>query len=101
MPGDEGIILQMRIGAVNAVDLFGLPGTERFVTVQAPNARKQALSAKNFVDSGDTSRITVSGIEKRRVGIRDFDRTPPRRPLEWCWTMEPLWGPGRFRGRRS
>ena len=40
MLSDECIVVQMRVGSVDTIDLGGLAGAERLVAVQAPRASK-------------------------------------------------------------
>ena len=43
MPGDEVVIVQMRVGAMHAIDLSELAGAESFVLVEAPETFEQPL----------------------------------------------------------
>lgn len=70
---DEIVVVQMRTGRVNAVDLLKLARTERFVLVEAPDAFEQALAAQDFVQTGDAAAETVRRVEERRVAVGDLD----------------------------
>src|SRR5258706_15639612 len=70
---DEVVIIQMRIGAMDPIDFFALPGAWQLLPVQAPDSFKQSLAAQHLVYSRNAARVTVGGIEERGVCIRDFD----------------------------
>ena len=70
---NEVVVVQMRIGAIDAVDLFRLARAERFVGIEAPDAFEESLAAENFVEAGDAARKMIGGVEKGGVGVGDFD----------------------------
>src|SRR5262249_38997036 len=47
------IVVEVRIGRADAVDLLLLPGSQRLARVEAPDAFQQALAAQDFVAAGD------------------------------------------------
>ena len=62
----------MRILGQHAIDFLDLPRTEIFARIQTPPSGEQALPPEDFVDSCDAARELVSGIEERRVGVRQL-----------------------------
>ena len=68
----KGIVIEMRIGLVDAVDLFPLSGRQIFVGVETPCALEQALSPQNFMNSRNTPSELMGGVEKRGIGISDL-----------------------------
>src|SRR5690242_19731252 len=74
--GDKGVIREMRIRAADAVDLFALAKSERFIRVEAPDAFEQALAPQNLVDTGDAAAKAIRHIKEGGVGVSDFDATP-------------------------
>lgn len=50
-----------------------MPRAESFVGIEAPAAFKKALTAKNFVEAGDTAGKIVGGVEESCVGVGDFN----------------------------
>ena len=50
MCGDEFIVCQVGVGAVDAVDLVRLPGRQIAVVRQAPAALEETLAAQDFVN---------------------------------------------------
>jgi hypothetical protein len=78
----EGIVIQVRIGTIDAVNLIGLTMREILVRIETPPAREQSLPPQDFVDAGDAAAELVRGIEQRRVGIGDLRaQGQPRRAL--------------------
>src|SRR4051794_32452796 len=73
MLGDEGVVVEMGIGMIHTVDLGELAGAEGFVWVQAPDAFEQALSAQNFMQSGDAAFEAIGSIEEGSVGVGNFN----------------------------
>ena len=47
------IVLQVRVGGGDPIQLFGLPGAQTFLRVEAPDAFQQALAAKHLVNAGE------------------------------------------------
>ena len=70
---DEGVVVEVRVGGVDAGNFFGLAGAERFVGIEAPDAFEESLAAENFVEAGDAARKMIGGVEKGGVGVGDFD----------------------------
>jgi hypothetical protein len=73
MSGDEVVVMEMRIGAIDAVNLSELVGAQRFVFIEAPDTFEQALAAQDFMQTGDAASVAVRGIEEGGVAIGDFD----------------------------
>src|SRR5688572_33051555 len=69
---DELVVVQVRVRAVDAVDLLRLPGTHRLMRVEAPGAFQQSLSAQDLVDAGDAAVEVVGAVEERGVAVGDF-----------------------------
>jgi hypothetical protein len=61
------------IGSIDSGDFVSLPRAESFVGIEAPAAFKKALTAKNFVEAGDTAGKIVGGVEESCVGVGDFN----------------------------
>ena len=72
MSGDEIIVVQMRVGATDAVNFIELAGAQRFVLIKAPDAFEQALAAQHFVQTGDAAAEAVRRIEEGGVAVGDF-----------------------------
>ena len=68
---DEGIVIQVRVGGVDAVDLGGLARGKRFLGIQAPGAGKQSLATQDLVNAGNTAGKGVGGIEERGIAVGD------------------------------
>src|SRR5262245_24361996 len=66
---DKFVIGQMRVVAINPVDLFALTGAERLVRIQTPNAFQHSLPTQHFMQARDTAGVAVRGIEKRGVAV--------------------------------
>ena len=71
--GHEGVVGQVRVGAVHAIDLVGLPRAQHLVCVEAARGLEQALPAQHLVDAGDAAGKAVGGVEERGVGVGDLD----------------------------
>src|SRR5436305_275371 len=52
MCGHEAIIIEMRVGPANPVDLFRLACAQTFIRVEAPDTLQQTLAAQDFVNAG-------------------------------------------------
>src|SRR5437016_5108326 len=63
----------MGISSADAVDFFGLAGTQDFGRVEAPGAREQVLAAQYFVDAGYAAGKSMGCIENGGVGVGQFD----------------------------
>ncbi len=66
---DEAIVVEVRVGGVDAGDFFGLAGAEGFVGIETPNSFKEALAAENFMEAGDAAAKMVGCVQKGRVGV--------------------------------
>ena len=73
MFADEDVIVEVRIGGVDAGNFFGLAGAEGFVGIETPDSFEEALTAKNFMEAGDAAAKIVGGVEEGGVGVGDFD----------------------------
>src|SRR6185436_13891455 len=73
MAGDKFVVIQVRVGAVDAVDLLTLARAQRLRRVQAPDAFQKALAPEDFVKAGDAAGIAIRGVEEGGVAISDFD----------------------------
>ena len=65
----EGVIVEVRIGGADAVDLLLLSGAERLARIEAPDAFEQPLPAQDLVAAGDHAVEIVGGVEDRRVAV--------------------------------
>ena len=65
----EFIVVQLRVGTIYAVNLLLLSGTKSFTTIETPNAFKQPLPSKHFMEARDTARKMVWRIKERRIAI--------------------------------
>lgn len=45
MFADEGVVVEVKIGGVDARDFFGLAGAESFIGIEAPNSFQEPLAA--------------------------------------------------------
>ena len=70
MLGDEGVVVEVRVGVVDAVDFGELAGAEGFLGIQAPDAFEQPLAAENFVEAGDASGEGICCVEECGVGVK-------------------------------
>src|SRR5579872_5478566 len=77
--GDEGVIVQVGIATIDAVDFLALTAAEDLVAVQAPGAFEQALAAEDLVQARDAARVAVGSIEESGIGIGDLDRPAQHR----------------------
>src|SRR6266536_2877310 len=73
MLGHKPIIVQLGIGAVDPVDFLALAGTERLAWVETADVFKEPLAAEHLVEARDAAGVTARGIEKRGVGVGDFN----------------------------
>ena len=77
---NEFIVVEMRIGAADAVDLSCLTCGERFSGVEASYALEQSLAAQYFVNPGNAARKIICGIEERGVAVRYLCCMRQKRP---------------------
>jgi len=71
--GDEGVVVELGVGGVDAVDFGELAGAEGFVGVEAPGSCEEALAAEDFVDARDAAGVVVGGVEEGGVAVGDGD----------------------------
>ena len=72
MRGDEIVIVQMRIGVMDACDFLRLSRRQRLLWIQTPCSRQKSLPPKNFMQSRDAPCKAMLRIENRRVAVRDL-----------------------------
>ena len=65
----KSVVVEMRIGRVDAVDFLLLSRSERFSRVEAPDAFQQPLPVKNLMAPGDDAMKVVGHIEDRRIAV--------------------------------
>src|SRR5215831_19864369 len=68
----EVIVVEVRIGGADAVDLLALSGSQRLLRVKAPDTFEQSLPAQDLVAAGDHAVEAVGRIEDRRVAVSDL-----------------------------
>jgi hypothetical protein len=73
MLANERIVVQMRIGCVDAIDLVLLSRAKRFLWIEAPCALQQTLAPQDFVQPCDATSKAVGCVEKGRIRVGDFD----------------------------
>src|SRR5258705_13343004 len=73
MARDEGVVVELGIGAINAIDFGSLAGAQGFARIEAPDSFKQSLAAQDLMQAGDAAGETVSGVEEGGVGVGDGD----------------------------
>src|ERR1017187_3203348 len=72
---DEGIVVQVRVGGINAVNLFTLARAETFTGVKTPDAFKQSLTPQHLVQTGDATGEVIRRIEEGRIAVGDLNGT--------------------------
>ena len=72
MGAHERIVVEVRIGGADAVDLLALSGSQRLLRVETPDAFEQSLPAQDLVAAGDHALETVGRVEDRRVAVGDL-----------------------------
>ena len=72
MRGDEGVVVQMRIGVMDARDFLRLTGRQCLIRIKTPCSRQKSLTSKDFMKAWNTACKTMLRIENRRVTIRDL-----------------------------
>src|ERR1035438_4959341 len=75
MRGDEAIVVQVRVGGINAVNLFTLARAETFTGVKTPDAFKQSLTPQHLVQTGDATGEVIRRIEEGRIAVGDLNGT--------------------------
>src|SRR5437016_1542275 len=68
--------MQMRVGAINAINFRKLAGAEGFIFVEAPKSFQQTLATQHFMDSGDATSKAIRGIEEGGIAIGDLHTQP-------------------------
>ena len=76
MRGDEGIVVQVRVGGIDAVDLLTLARAETFTRVEAPDAFKQSLPPQHLVQARDAAGKVVRRVEEGGVAVGDLSGAP-------------------------
>jgi AraC-like DNA-binding protein len=64
MSGHEVVVVEMRVGAIDAVNFSELAWDERFAFIEAPDALQEPLAAQHFVQTGDATSEAVSSIDR-------------------------------------
>jgi hypothetical protein len=84
--GDEFVIVEVGIRAVDPVDLRELSLREALARIEAPSTGHQSLSAQNLMNTGDAPGKAVGGIEESgvRVGELMCAHDPLRRDRARC-----------------
>jgi len=100
---NEIVILQMWVGAANAIELITLSGAELLVWIETPDSFEQALSAQDFMNASDAAGESIRDIENRGVCVSDFDGEPEhfnwngrgtlRKTAAFCVQFDCLSGP--------
>src|SRR5262249_60663593 len=62
----EGIVVEMRIGRADPVDLLLMPGSQRLARVETPDAFDQALAAQDYGSAGEQATEDVRVMEGGR-----------------------------------
>ncbi len=68
----EGVVVEMRVGGADPVDLFLLARSQGLVRVEAPDAREKPLPAQDLVAAGDDAVEVIRDVEDRRVAVGDL-----------------------------
>ena len=68
----EVIVVEMRIGLINSINLARLAGTEPFVFIETPDALQQTLASQHLVNAGDATMKTIGRVEERGIAVCDF-----------------------------
>ena len=76
---DEFIVVQVRIRAMDAVNLLGLARRERLVWIEAPSVFQQALPTEHFVDARDAAGEAIRGVEEGGVAVGHLRRKREQR----------------------
>ena len=70
---DEGVVVEVGVGGVDAGNFFGLAGAEGFVGIETPDAFEESLAAEDLVEAGDAAGKMIGCVEEGSVGVGDFD----------------------------
>ncbi len=71
--GDEGVVVKMRVGAVDAIDVGELAGAEGLVLVKAPESGEETLTAEDFMQARNAAAEGMGGVEEGGVAVGDLD----------------------------
>ena len=69
---NERVVVEMRIGTMDAINFLQLSGTQCFMFIKAPKPFEQSLASQNFMKSGDAATESVGGVKECSVAIGDF-----------------------------
>ena len=64
MCSDEIVVVEVRVGGVDAGDFLGLAGGHGLVGVQAPNARQEPLLVEDVVQARDAALERIGRVEE-------------------------------------
>ena len=65
--GHKGVVVEVRIGPVDTVDLFPQPRTQGLLGIEQPDPLQKALAAQHLMNPGDTP---GKGVDQLHVVIR-------------------------------
>lgn len=74
MLSHEGVVIELRVSRVDAINLLLLPRTEDLGGVKTPRPRQQTLPTKDFVQTRNAAAKPVRRIEQNRIAIRNRNR---------------------------
>ena len=77
MGANERVVVQVRVGAVDPVDLLGLAGAQPLVRVEAPRPREQPLAAEDLVQPA--MQPAKSWAASKKAALASVTRTAVRR----------------------
>src|ERR1039458_6480807 len=75
MRGNEVIVVQVRVGGINAVNLLTLARAETFARVKTPDAFEQSLPSQHLVQTGDATSEVIRRVEEGRIAVGHFNGT--------------------------
>ena len=73
---NKGIIVQMGICGIDAIDFRELSTAERLMRIQAPDPLQNSLAPQHFVQARNASGKIVGGVKKGGVAIGDLQTCP-------------------------
>ena len=76
--GDKGVVIQVRVGGADAVNLLSLAGAETFARVETPQALEQCLPPQHLMQAGDAAGELIGRVKEGRVAIGNFIRAPEK-----------------------
>src|SRR4029453_11630324 len=97
----ELVVVQVRIGPVDAVDLLALAAAQRLVRVETADRGEQSLSPQDLMQACNTAREPVGGVEERSVRVGDLDARAQQRRRHGTLSRGSLTGVQQFDGLRS